>query len=118
MEEKHRAKKTNKCCICGKMFLIERRLKKHVNETWKCMFFLSNEIGCKFAHGDHEHDEIENIEDNDNDQEKVDIEGRDDEYIVSENQCHLCRLQLASKDDLISHEDYFQGVGICHSKQN
>ena len=125
MEEKHKAKKTKKCSICGKMFLLEWRLKKHVDihekKTRKCKFFLSKEvcpfddIGCKFAHSDHEHDDIENIEDDDNDNEQADIESTDDDYSVGENQCHLCRLQLASKDDLMthvefSHEDYFEGV--------
>ena len=34
---------------------------------------------------------------------------------VSENQCHLCPIQFASKDDVfnhvqVNHEDYFRGM--------
>ena len=78
----------------------------HEKNTRKCKFFLSREIcpfsdnGCKFVHDKHEPDETQTIE---------------DEYSINENQCHLCRLQLTTKDDLMDHveadhEDYFQGV--------
>ena len=110
MQEKHDAKKTFECDVCGKMFLLEWRLKKHVDihkqEPRKCKYFLSKEpcpfadIGCKFSHDDLENEDIETIE---------------DEYSLEENQCHLCRLQLLTKDDLmthveVSHEEYFQGA--------
>ena len=110
MEEKHGSEKAFKCDVCGKMFLLEWRLKKHGDvhqkPTRKCKIFLNNEpclfndIGCKFAHSNHNHDDMETI---------------DDDYNLNENQCHLCKMQHSSKDDLIDHievdhAEYYQGV--------
>ena len=100
-----------KCNVCGKMFLLEWRLEKHgdvhTKQTRKCTFVLNKEpcpfsdIGCKFVH--------------DHDQADDDIETIEDDYILDENQCHLCRLQLASRDEVMDHveaehKEYFQGV--------
>ena len=57
-------------------------------------------IGCKFDH--------DNLEDSE-------IETSDEDNTVDQNQCHLCRLQLQSKDYLIDHieaihVDNFQGI--------
>ena len=43
------------------------------------------------------------------------LEDDDADFTPNENQCHLCRKQLLSKDDLINHvktkhEAYFQGM--------
>ena len=111
MEEEHGVEKAFKCDICGKMFLLEWRLEKHgdvhTKQTRKCKFFLNkelcpfSEIGCKFVHDhDDQDDEIETIE---------------EDYNLNQNQCHLCRLQLSSRDEVmdhveVEHKEYFQGV--------
>ena len=113
MIEKHEAEKTFKCDVCGKMFILEWRLKKHgiihTEKTKKCHYFLNkkpcpfNNIGCKFAHDD---EVIEEPNEN---------ETTEDAYTANKNQCHLCSIQLSSRDELMehvetNHEEYFQGV--------
>ena len=110
MEENHNVDKNFKCDICGKLFVLEWRLKKHrhnhTEKPKKCKFFLNKEpcpfdlIGCKFVHDNHQESDIETVE---------------DEITLKPNQCHLCMLQLSSKDHLwdhveIGHVDYFQGM--------
>ena len=105
------SRKAFKCDVCGKMFLLQWRLEKHGNvhtiKTRKCKFFLNKEpcpfsdIGCKFVHDHNQDDDIESIE--------------DDDYNINENQCHLCKLQLSTRDEVMDHveaehKDYFQGV--------
>ena len=48
-----------------------------------------SDIGCKFVHNDLDPADME-----------IDVE---DEYSLNENQCHLCREQLSSQDDLWNH---------------
>jgi hypothetical protein len=57
-------------------------------------------IGCKFAHDDPDGSDIETVE---------------EEETLNPNQCHLCRLQFSSRDDLMDHvesdhTDHFQGM--------
>ena len=76
-------------------------------QTTKCKYFQNKEqcpfsdICCKFVQY---HDEV------DDDSEII-----EDEYNLNENQCHLCRKQLLSRDEVmdhveIEHQEYFQGV--------
>ena len=110
LEVEHNVDKSFRCELCGKGFVLEWRLKKHRSiHTLKpkhCKFFLNKEpcpfdmIGCKFAHEDPDGSDIETVEDEDT---------------LNENQCHLCRLQFSSRDDLmdhveVDHADYFQGM--------
>ena len=115
----HGHEKAFGCEICGKLFVLEWRMKKHLvmhdEETTICKFFANQqdcpfeEIGCKFRHGPSENynnnEDITNVSDDDN----------DDSYEFVENQCHLCKLQLLNRDDLYqhietNHEDYHQGM--------
>ena len=120
MTDTHGIEKPFECDICNKTFLLKWRLKKHslihTERTKKCHFFLSktpcpfSAIGCKFAHENEANEEhIENVED---DEEVEDVE---DEYILDQNECHLCHLKLSSRDDLWEHVEnqhveYFQGM--------
>ena len=111
MEEVHKVDKIFKCELCGKIFLLEWRLRKHgnvhIDKPKKCKFMLNKEtcpfdrIGCKFDH--------DNLEDD------SEIETSEEEHNLDQNQCHLCRLQLQSNDHLMDHieavhVDYFQGI--------
>ena len=119
--EEHKKKKQFKCEICGKEFFLEWRKKKHMkihSENPKvCKYFDKTQpcpyeqIGCMFSHETNdplkdtkEQREAEEMETNEN-----------EEFTADENQCHLCRVQLSSKDDLFyhvaeKHKDYFQGM--------
>ena len=57
-------------------------------------------MGCKFAHDDSDGSDIESV---------------DDDETLNQNQCHLCRHQFSSRDDImdhveVDHTDYFQGM--------
>ena len=108
MVEKHDVQKTFECSICGKRFLLQWRLKKHGlmhrEKTQKCQYFLNNQfcpfdkVGCNFSH----------------DEQIVEEEDDEDYYKLNENQCHLCKEQLTTKDELWehverNHVEYFQG---------
>ena len=54
----------------------------------QCPFY---EIGCKFIHGDETEDYIDNIE------------TVEEEIPFNENECHLCALELASRDEMMDH---------------
>ena len=111
MEQDQEIEKSFKCNVCGKMFLLEWRLVKHGDvhtmQTRKCNYILNkqlcpfSDIGCKFV--------------DDHDQADDDIETIEDDYNLNENQCHLCRLQLSSRNEVmdhveVEHKEYFQGV--------
>ena len=86
-------------------------------------FYPYESIGCKFLHTEaakcryddcknslcqFSHSVIDVVPEND-------LEDDDADFTPNENQCHLCRKQLLSKDDLINHvktkhEAYFQGM--------
>jgi hypothetical protein len=77
----------------------------HTDKTQKCHYFSNNqfcpfaEVGCKFSHDD----------------ETVEEEDDDEYYKLNENQCHLCKEQLTTKDELWEHVErihveYFQGM--------
>ena len=60
-------------------------------------------MGYKFKH------------DEENDDHLDDINTIEEEIYPNENQCHLCKLKLASRNDLMdhieqNHEEYVQGV--------
>ena len=112
MEEAHKVNKKFKCEVCGKMFLLEWRLRKHrhvhMEKPKKCKFFLNKEpcpferIGCKFDHDTIEDSDIETVEE-------------EEGITLDQNQCHLCRQQLQSNDHLMDHieavhVDYFEGI--------
>ena len=47
----------------------------------------------------------------------------DDDYTLIENQCHLCKLELSSRNDLMDHVewvhmDYYQGMMEVVAQQN
>jgi hypothetical protein len=71
MIDKHRQEKTFKCQMCEKTFVLESRMKKHLNmhgeKVSSCKFFTSNQhcpyedVGCKFSH-EHKPSENDNID--------------------------------------------------------
>ena len=92
----------------------------HEKTTKRCKFFLNREIcpfsdiGCKFVH-ENEHEDEHEQEDEHEYKQDAEIETIEDEYSLNENQCHLCKMQLTTKDDLMDqveadHKDYFQGM--------
>ena len=115
----HGQEKTFQCGICDKRFVLEWRMRKHLKmheeETTMCKFFAKRkhcpyeQIGCKFNHEQQEKDE------NDEDLEIVSDDDNGDSYELAENQCHLCKLQLHSRDELYyhvetQHVEYHQGM--------
>ena len=74
-------------------------------------------VGCKFSHSDEPVDgqdgDVEDIHiDEATDGEECDAE---DDFTLNENQCHLCKKQLSTKDELWDHVEkvhveYFQGM--------
>ena len=88
-------------------------MKMHEEETTMCKFFAKRmhcpyeEIGCKFNHEQQEKDE--------NDEDLETVSDDDESYEFVENQCHLCKLQLNSRDELYyhvetQHTEYHQGM--------
>ena len=115
--------KTFRCNVCGKMFLLQWRLKKHIDnhekKTRKCKFFINKEacpfsdIGCKFGHEDHDEESSEAeepiVNDETDQQEKSD---ESDSVTYGENDCHLCEETFTCLDDLCdhfqsNHEEYY-----------
>jgi tRNA U54 and U55 pseudouridine synthase Pus10 len=79
---------------------------KHV-KAGSCIYKKCSRKLCQFEHYDEQQEE-EHILD-------VSEEGHDDYMEVDEKQCHLCRQQFGSKDDLIDHvrvdhTDYYEGM--------
>ena len=142
--DEHEAEKKYKCSVCGKTFHLKWRKNKH-EESHKeehvkhCRYFSSQEtcpyevIGCKFLHDPSilcktknceellcpfVHQNVINDEANEDKIEEnleVSDEEQDETLSVNENQCHLCRIQLESKDDVyyyveINHKEYFSGM--------
>ena len=119
--EEHKKKKQFNCEICGKEFFLEWRKKKHMkihSETPKvCKYFDKTQpcpyeqIGCMFSH-----ETNDPLKDTKEQREAEEMETNENEdFTADENQCHLCRVQLSSKDDLFyhveeKHKDYFQGM--------
>ena len=134
--EEHKVEKKFKCNVCGKMFHLEWRLHNHkTNHTEPeaikhCHYFNNKKvcpyesIGCKFLHTksaecryvdcknslcQFSHSKVTEVE------PESDFEDSDADFNPNENQCHICRKQLLSKDDLLNHmknqhEAYFQGM--------
>jgi len=115
----HGQEKSFQCEICDKRFVLEWRMRKHLKmheeKITMCKFFARSEhcpfeeIGCTFSHEHQENYEKEE------DLETISDDGDGESYELAENQCHLCKLQLQSRDDLYyhvetQHEDYHQGV--------
>ena len=128
VKEEHGSVQMNyKCEVCEKEFYLEWRYKKHEmvhKGNAKYCHYLKNskschyeEIGCKFSHSDEPVGEQDgDVEDNHIDEatdgEECDAE---DEFTLNENQCHLCKKQLSTKDELWDHVEkvhveYFQGM--------
>ena len=114
MVEKHDTQKPFECSICDKKFILEWRLKKHglihTQETQKCRYFSSNQfcpfdsVGCMFAHSN----QTESVESSESDEDEQN-------EMCNENQCHLCREQLLTRDyswDHVeaNHQEYYQGM--------
>ena len=123
MVEEHNVEKSFECEFCGKTFLLEWRLKKHklihTEKPKRCKYFQNNQfcpfekVGCMFDHSC-KATEPENIEDIEEDGDDEDDED-DHDYMPRENQCHLCKKQLTTRDELWEHVEqvhveYFQGV--------
>jgi hypothetical protein len=58
-------------------------------------------------------DEIEAV--SDEEEQEVSEEERDETFNVDENQCHLCRIKMRSKDEVYyhvqeNHKEYFRGM--------
>ena len=109
MTAEHGQEKAFKYEIFDKKFLLLLRMKKHLimheEETSMCKFFANNQhcsyeqIGCKFSEQSEK----------DNDDEDLEKVSDDDSYEFVENQCHLCKLQLLSRDDLYNHVETNHG---------
>ena len=132
MTEEHEQEKKFACQRCGKKFLLEWRMEKHMNmhkgDTKHCHYFNNHkscpfdDIGCKFLHessGKCRFDICLNklcqFEHHEDVELEIDNEDHDETFRPNENQCHICRQQLQSKDDLYyhveaAHEEYFQGM--------
>ena len=102
----HKIEKKHKCLECGKLFLIEWRLRKHVEvhtESIKtCNYFLNKiecpfeELGCKFMHDNpknHNEDDDESPKENED----------DDESAKEENFCYFCKQDFDDPKSLDEH---------------
>ena len=92
------------------------KIHTEITKVWK--YFKNKQIcpfervGCMFSHVEVDSDNEASSED------VVDVtEDRDDEetFIPCENQCHVCKQQMESHDDLwdhvqTKHEEYYNGV--------
>ena len=72
-----------------------------------CPFY---QIGCLFSHDDEITEEPEDIE-------------TDDDYTLIEIQCHLCKVDLSSRNQLMDHDesihsDYQQGMMEVVAQRN
>ena len=137
----HEAEQRYKCKTCEKTFHLKWRLNKHEeNHTRKnvkhCRYFSKQElcpyeaIGCKFLHVQIQfctiddcqdllcpltHQNVINVEEAPNGEDEDKDKDKEEIPELEENQCHLCRIQLQTKDDLYNHvqenhEEYFLGM--------
>ena len=128
----HSTKKSFECAICQKKFLLQWRLLKHglihTEKTRHCKYILNEqvcpfeEVGCAFAHNIVKEDNIEELQidepnvESQHDDNEQDIEDIENDYEqLLENQCHLCKEVLSTKDELWyhvenNHVDYFLGM--------
>ena len=111
-------KKTFSCEACNKDFYLQWRLEKHRKvheETTKlCRFYANKKIcpfervGCKFRHDEANNEKSSNVEEmeamaNDEEHEKEKEQSEDILDELNETQCHLCMVNLPTRDDLIDH---------------
>ena len=101
----------------------------HTKEVKVCKYFTGKQncpfekIGCMFSHDDFLHqttiDDIEDFsEEGTEDIEDISEESgedSDDYCVLVENQCHLCKKELNTKDELFDHvqaehEEYYNGM--------
>ena len=116
----HEKPKQFKCEICDKEFFLHWRMKKHMtihsSSPKVCKFFDRNqpcpyeEIGCMFSHLSKDRPHEEDLSEN-------------EDFSPKENQCHLCKKELSSKNEKFDHvqrehEEYFQGMLEVMSKPN
>ena len=125
IREVHEKEKQFHCEHCEKMFVTEWRLKKHNKchlsevKMKKCHYFNNQkacpyeDLGCMFLHEVSEKctfmESCSNSlcsfqHSNESDPKAtIDEETMDENEDIGENQCHLCMLQLKTKDELMEH---------------
>ena len=134
----HEAQKKFKYNTCENTFHIKWRLKKHEENhkgtsasVTQCRYFSNQElcpykaIGQKFLHVQTELCRFKDCQDLlcplahqnvINDEEPMqDEDPKETLQKLNENQCHICRIQLLTKDGLFdnvqaNHEEYFNGM--------
>jgi hypothetical protein len=132
MEEHSNVEKFN-CETCNKDFFLKWRLQKHIKihseiTTKVCKYFKNKQtcpyerIGCMFGHVEMDSgnaassENVVDVTEDSDDVEDVTEDSDDDEsFNPCENQCHLCRKKLESKDGLWEHveeehKEYFNGM--------
>ena len=117
MVDEHDVQKSFECESCGKTFLLEWRLRKHslihTEKSYLSKYFQNNQlcpfeqVGCMFTHSREAN--------NEQDLETVETDDDEEDFMPNENQCHLCKHQLTTKDDLWEHveanrTEYFEGM--------
>ena len=131
----HETEKKFKCDTCGKLFHLKWRLNKHEENHREtnvkhCHYFTNKEpctydaIGCKFQHVPSKVCRMDDCQDLlcpfihknvINDEEDSGVMEEETQEELNENQCHLCRMQLLTKDYVykhvqVNHEEYFNGM--------
>ena len=137
----HEAEQKYRCNTCAKTFHLEWRFKKHEENHNRinvkhCKYYSKQElcpfeaIGCQFLHIQTEfcrlddcqdllcpfnHQNVINNEEAGSGVGVAEHEDQEEVLELEENQCHLCRIKLQTKDDLydhvqMNHEEYFLGM--------
>ena len=107
-------KKTFSCEVCNKDFYLQWRLEKrrkvHVETTYANKKICSpfQKVGCKFRHDEANNEKSNNVKEmeamaNDEEHEKEKEQSEDILDELNETQCHLCMVNLPTRDDLIDH---------------
>jgi hypothetical protein len=81
--------------------------KFHHAQSKACRIYECQDLLCPLTHHD--------VMDDEEDSEVMEEETQEENMQLSENQCHLCRLQFLTKDDIyyhvqVNHQEYFYGM--------